>query len=139
MSNDLWNGSKWIRQDARLAIYLRDGMACCYCGATVETGAILSLDHITPRSLGGDNSHSNLVTSCKKCNSSRGNRSIEDFCQAVATYLNHGVAGEQILNFVQETTKRPLSPFRKQAKEIINRRSTFSQAIAEATRNLQED
>ena len=45
-----------------MAIYMRDGLACAYCGAAVEDGAQLSLDHITPDSLGGDNQADNLVT-----------------------------------------------------------------------------
>lgn len=130
-----WQGSKWIRQDRRLAIYLRDGMACCYCGSTVENdGVILSLDHITPRSQDGDNSDANLVTSCKKCNSSRGDRDIEVFCHAVAEYLNHNVKGDEIIAFIRETTARPIAAFRVEAKEIIGRRSSFSKAILEATK-----
>ncbi|KKK72946.1 hypothetical protein LCGC14_2898780, partial [marine sediment metagenome] len=34
-------GMNWIRPEKRLAIYLRDGLACCYCGATVEDGTKL--------------------------------------------------------------------------------------------------
>ena len=49
------NGSKWIRPDKRLAIYLRDGLACAYCGDSVEEGAKLSLDHLTCHSHGGSN------------------------------------------------------------------------------------
>ena len=30
------NGSKWIRPEKRMAIYLRDGLACVYCGEGVE-------------------------------------------------------------------------------------------------------
>ena len=32
------NGSKWIRPDKRLAIYLRDGLACAWCGHALEDG-----------------------------------------------------------------------------------------------------
>ena len=42
------NGGKWIRPDKRLALYLRDGMACCWCGASVEEGEHLTLDHVIP-------------------------------------------------------------------------------------------
>jgi 5-methylcytosine-specific restriction endonuclease McrA len=43
-----WQGMNWIRQEKRLAIYLRDGLACGYCGDSVENGAKLSLDHLKP-------------------------------------------------------------------------------------------
>ena len=62
------NGGKWIRPDKRLAIYLRDGLACAYCGATMEQGdTFLTLDHVVPPELGGSNAPSNLVCCCRSC------------------------------------------------------------------------
>ena len=69
------SGSKWIRGDKRLAIYLRDGFACIYC----EKSHDLSLDHVVPWSLGGLNTENNLITSCRRCNSTRGTRQILEF------------------------------------------------------------
>jgi 5-methylcytosine-specific restriction endonuclease McrA len=63
-------GSKWIRPAKRLALYARDGLACVYCGKDVES-AMLSLDHILPRELGGGHEATNLVTCCLGCNGSR--------------------------------------------------------------------
>ena len=77
-------GMNWITQHKRLAIYMRDGLACAYCGDGVEDGAKLTLDHLTPYSEGGSNHESNLVTCCQRCNSSRGNRSVEQFAAGVA-------------------------------------------------------
>jgi len=37
-------GMNWIRKEKRLAIYLRDGLACGYCGQSIEDGAKLTLD-----------------------------------------------------------------------------------------------
>ena len=72
-----WQGGKWIRNDRRLAIYLRDGLACVYCGQSVEEdGIVMTLDHLKPRSKGGKNEPTNLITACKTCNSSRGNRAV---------------------------------------------------------------
>ncbi len=120
-------GMNWIRPAKRLAIYLRDGLACCYCGCSVEEGAKLTLDHITPLSRRGSNKETNLVTSCNKCNSSRGNRKIDVFCAAVAGYVNHGVKAEQILAFIQTTTKRKLDV--PAAKALIANRGGFTQAL----------
>lgn len=64
-------GSKWIRRNKRLAIYLRDGFACVYCGAGVEDAAKLTLDHVLPCELGGSNEGTNLVTCCLSCNSAK--------------------------------------------------------------------
>lgn len=68
-----WNGSKWIRPEKRLAIYIRDGFTCAYCGRDLkdETPDQINLDHLLPRSAGGGNDATNLITSCKSCNSSR--------------------------------------------------------------------
>ena len=85
----IWQGMNWIRQEKRLAIYLRDGLACAYCGDSVENGARLTLDHILPASKGGSNDDTNLITCCERCNKSRGNRSIGRWTKAVADYLNH--------------------------------------------------
>lgn len=119
-----WQGMNWIRQEKRLAIYLRDGMACAYCGATVEDGAQLSLDHIQPYSQGGSNSAENLVTACSKCNSSRGDRPVDVFIAAVAAYINHGTTAGEITEFIVATTKRPLNV--QEAKDVIARRKQAS-------------
>lgn len=76
-----WCGSKWIRPEKRLAIYIRDGFSCAYCGSDLRGRGPeeLNLDHLKPRSAGGSNSECNLVTACKSCNSSRGARSLRQF------------------------------------------------------------
>jgi len=57
----------------RLRIYMRDKFRCQYCG--VKKGAAeLTLDHILPRSRGGDNSPVNIVTACLPCNNRKANR-----------------------------------------------------------------
>jgi hypothetical protein len=120
----------WIRQDKRLAIYLRDGLACAYCGAAVEEGTLLTLDHVRAHSRGGANDERNLVTACQRCNSSRGNRSLTKWARAVATYLNHGVTPKHILNHVARTTARPLAIFRKRANQLINQRGSAAKVLA---------
>lgn len=72
---------RWIRPEKRLAIYLRDGFCCVYCGRDLRNAGPreVHLDHITPRSLGGDNDAMNLITACAACNCARGNRAIEDY------------------------------------------------------------
>lgn len=125
-----WQGMNWIRQSSRLAIYLRDGLACCYCGDSVENGCQLSLDHVQPHDLGGSNEISNLVTCCKRCNSSRGKRSVASFAKATAQYLNHGIEAKAIVNHVKACTKRDIKPFRKQANELIASRGSAAKVLA---------
>jgi len=127
---EAWTGMNWIRREKRLAIYLRDGMACCYCGEGVENGAQLTLDHLTPASRGGSNAASNLVTACKRCNSARGARSWRRFAAAVAEYLNHDVSAEDIVRHVENCRRRRLDV--RAAKALIARRGGFSAALRAA-------
>ena len=122
-----WYGMNWIRKEKRLAIYLRDGLACAYCGLSVEDGAKLTLDHLLPHSLGGKNEATNLVTCCLKCNSSRGNRDWREFAAAVAGYINHGVTAEMITDHIETTVSRKLDV--KEAKAMIARRGGFTAAV----------
>jgi 5-methylcytosine-specific restriction endonuclease McrA len=53
----------------RRAVFGRDGHQCQYCGGPAE-----SLDHIRPRSKGGDHSWENVVACCRACNVRKGDR-----------------------------------------------------------------
>jgi hypothetical protein len=59
---------------SRSRIYKRDGYECVYCGSKKE----LTLDHVIPKSKGGGNEWTNLVTSCFKCNLKKGNKTPEE-------------------------------------------------------------
>lgn len=56
---------------SRKNIYLRDSFKCQYCTETFHPSD-LSLDHVTPRSLGGKLTWDNTVTACKACNFKKG-------------------------------------------------------------------
>lgn len=64
---------EWIVRTRRVAIYLRDGFACVYCGTYLHgcRPSEITLDHLRPRSKGGTNNSRNLVTACRSCNSKR--------------------------------------------------------------------
>lgn len=119
-SHPATHGGKWIRPDKRLAIYLRDDCSCVYCGATMEAGAELTLDHLTPYSLGGDNTEKNLVTACRRCNCRRQNASVTQF---VETLRNEGVEVDGIRNRIRRNTRRKLRKYRKLAKQMIKNRN----------------
>ncbi len=126
---ETWTGMNWIRQEKRLALYLRDGLACCWCGATVEDGAKLTLDHCQPHSKGGSNQADNLITSCARCNSSRGDRPMAVFARAVAEYLDHGITAKEILTHINNTRKRQLP--KDEAKTLIARRGSVARILAQ--------
>lgn len=51
----------------------RDGHRCVYCGAHEDDeGVVLTVDHVKPRSKGGTNRRTNLVTACQDCNWDKG-------------------------------------------------------------------
>lgn len=48
---------------------------CAYCGATDN----MSIDHVVPLSRGGTHDVDNLLPACRSCNSSKGNRLLEEW------------------------------------------------------------
>jgi 5-methylcytosine-specific restriction endonuclease McrA len=58
---------------SRKNILARDKMICQYCGIKC-TAKTATLDHVVPKSRGGENSWTNIVTSCKKCNNKKDNK-----------------------------------------------------------------
>jgi 5-methylcytosine-specific restriction endonuclease McrA len=63
------------RRISRRALFARDGWRCVYCGST---GGRLTLDHVVPRSRGGESSWENVVTACAPCNLRKGDRPLEE-------------------------------------------------------------
>lgn len=61
----------------RRAIWKRDCHMCQYCGVRPPDDEC-TLDHIVPRSLGGETSWTNCVLACYQCNSQKADRSPED-------------------------------------------------------------
>lgn len=60
---------KWSR--ARLM--KRDSHSCGYCGKSAST-----IDHIIPRSCGGQTTWLNTVAACFKCNNKKGSRTLKE-------------------------------------------------------------
>lgn len=61
----------------RRNVFARDGNRCQYCGKRFPTSE-LSLDHVIPRSRGGEASWENIVCSCVKCNVKKGGRTPKE-------------------------------------------------------------
>lgn len=53
----------------RRAVFARDNHTCQYCGGRAE-----SIDHVVPRSRGGEHSWENVVAACRRCNTRKMNR-----------------------------------------------------------------
>ncbi|MEM7263937.1 MAG: HNH endonuclease [Planctomycetota bacterium] len=61
----------------RRNLFARDRNQCQYCGRN-GSRATLNLDHVVPRSRGGDASWENLVVSCVRCNQRKANRTPQE-------------------------------------------------------------
>jgi 5-methylcytosine-specific restriction endonuclease McrA len=96
------SSSQLCRPTTRVRIYARDGWACVWCGARGR----LTLDHFVPRSKGGHNRHSNLITACPKHNFSRQDLPALEF----AMKLGGPMFGERLLKleYVLLQLQKPL-------------------------------
>ena len=57
----------------RRNVFLRDKFTCQYCTAILPETQ-LNLDHVHPRAKGGQTTWDNIVTSCFRCNTRKGNK-----------------------------------------------------------------
>lgn len=67
-----------------LAILAEANGHCAYCGKESK----LTLDHIIPLSKGGTHSKNNVVPACYHCNSSKGNKTLEEWNAKRLTQTN---------------------------------------------------
>jgi len=58
----------------RQNIFKRDNYECQYCGVNND----LTLDHVIPRSRGGRSNWKNLVAACKRCNTRKGDFTLQE-------------------------------------------------------------
>ena len=59
---------------SRRGIFARDGYQCQYCGTTAKE---LTIDHVVPKRLGGGATWENLVCCCRRCNTKKGDKSLQ--------------------------------------------------------------
>lgn len=63
---------KWLYRPAKChrgGVFLRDNHKCAYCGGKATT-----IDHVLPRSRGGEWAWDNCVAACQKCNERKADR-----------------------------------------------------------------
>jgi 5-methylcytosine-specific restriction endonuclease McrA len=71
MSKKLW----------RRALKEHFDCTCVYCGKSYELSQ-LTLDHVIPRSAGGETIVSNIVPACEKCNQKKASKEWRSFMRA---------------------------------------------------------
>ncbi len=57
----------------RRAVFARDDNRCQYCGAAAE-----NIDHVVPRSRGGEHVWENVVAACRPCNTRKEDRLVHE-------------------------------------------------------------
>lgn len=74
-------GKKFLDRETihaeRSILYSRDQYLCAYCGDEFNNRD-LTMDHVHPKSRGGSNSWTNLVTACRTCNIRKGSKTPEE-------------------------------------------------------------
>ena len=108
-------------------VFERDGFTCVYCGdvssAIIEDGrkATLSIDHLIPETRGGKTVVENLVTSCRKCNNEKNDRTPEEwgilptFLRSQVTYVSQKICDSRVTSALpekrrEEKSNTPLPP-----------------------------
>lgn len=80
---------------------------CHYCGVKLVFGKkqksfnFATVDHVQPKSLGGEDALSNFVLACMGCNSLRGNMSYEKYCKLVSSVEDR----DNYFNSIKNKTK----------------------------------
>lgn len=69
-----------VGKPTRALILKRDNHTCQYCE---YSGPRLTIDHVLPKSRGGQDTWQNLVASCYDCNSCKDNRTPEEWATAL--------------------------------------------------------
>ncbi len=105
-------------------LFLRDAHLCMYCGGEYRE-SFLTRDHVLPISRGGTDRWSNVVTACRHCNTSKGNKTPEEakmpllavpYVPNWAEYLalsNRKILSDQMEFLKAQFSNRPL-PFTRQ-------------------------
>jgi hypothetical protein len=101
-----------IDQQVSWNVFRRDGYACRYCG---RDDIPLTVDHLVLWENGGPSTEANLVSSCKKCNKTRG--SVE-----YADWLNHHyyVRVRENLSTEQRQANQDVAYTLKDIEPVIN-------------------
>jgi 5-methylcytosine-specific restriction endonuclease McrA len=104
-------GGRWARKSLRLAVYMRDGFTCLFCGADLHEveARDITLDHIIPQSKGGTNESKNLGTSCLRCKCSKQDKDLADF-----------IADKNHRRRIYRRIRKDLTDYRTAALKIIN-------------------
>lgn len=95
----LRKSTRQIDQQVSWEVFRRDNYKCRYCGANKVP---LTVDHMVLWEEGGPTIDINLITSCKKCNHTRGSMKYEDWLQS-ALYLKVSLNIDEFAHLLNKT------------------------------------
>ncbi len=98
-------------------ILIRDGFKCGYCACKLTLGTVTK-DHVVPRSKGGQDVLTNVVSACKRCNTRKADKTPGEAGMtllAVPRALNE----EEKLELIVKVHKAPERMLWKQALEEL--------------------
>lgn len=107
-----------VTKRTRFEVLKRDNHTCRYCGASAPD-ATLTVDHVMPVALGGNDDPSNLVAACRDCNAGKGSTSPDAALVAEV--------GEDDMRWAA-AVKRAADEMAERTKEKANRLDWFTTA-----------
>ena len=84
---ELSNWRDKVSGNTKEIVFQRDEFNCQYCGvwcydSWIQNPKSVTIDHIIPVKMGGNNKVENLITCCRNCNLTKNDRVFETFEQA---------------------------------------------------------
>ena len=75
--NKYFNGKIHRVKFSRENVFKRDNYTCVYCGE--DEPRAMTIDHVIPKSKGGEDSFENCVTACRPCNAEKDDLTVEEW------------------------------------------------------------
>ena len=96
---------------------------CCWCGTHMTFSSncknSATIEHVTPKSLGGEDHPDNYAVACNRCNSTRGSLSIDEFMTKIHNKTAHTASIKSVnASKKQEVLKELFFP--KNSNDLIN-------------------
>lgn len=92
----------------RKEIFRRDNYTCQYCGSAARD---LTIDHITPKHMGGQHTWTNVVTACSYCNHKKGGRTLRQSGMQLRKHIKEPTASALYLYNLYLNENKDWEPF----------------------------
>lgn len=102
----------------RRELWKRDNFTCQYCGIKPPEDEC-TIDHVIPKSLGGETNWTNCVLACYKCNSQKANRKPEEARKPKEKTKARKWKGPSPMSLIKTPYKPEYSIIRSRGKKMI--------------------